>query len=1302
MTTNKFKKALLFIAVVMFCFSAFTQTPQQREQLRNLSTELNQIYIQEKAEVVRVADSLGIPLRQEFDKAGLIELQRFVDGRPVYYITHNHEGAQVIKSSEVWEGGSAGFSLSGEGQTLGIWDAGAVRLTHQEFQGRVVQADDAEHTHYHAVHVAGTMIAGGVESAAKGMSYKANMDAYDWNNDNAEMANAASEGLKVSQHSYGSITGWYWDDVDWYWFGDPSISETEDYRFGFYNDMAQLWDQIANNAPHYLITKSAGNDRGNGPEPGTGHYFWDDGSWSWSTATRDLDGGDDGYNCISTNGNAKNIMTVGAVTAAGDMSWFSAWGPTDDGRIKPDIVAKGVSVYSSMDDSDDSYASLNGTSMSGPMISGSVGLLLEQQENLHGEENPMLSSTMKALILHTAQEMGGHPGPDYRHGWGMMDTDRAAEVMIQDASEGGQFNVRELILNDGQTKEITVVPDGSEPLKATIAWNDPAGTPTAPALNPTDLMLVNDLDMRIDYNATTYEPWILDPANPSTDATTGDNFRDNIEQILVEDPIAGETYTITITHKNNLAGESQDFSLIVTGITSEVLELYNLTLEANPEEGGSVNGAGNYEEGEQVSVTATANSGYEFVEWIGDTDYIDNPEAASAVVSMPNYDVTLTANFIDDEVIRATIKPDYFEFEDFSDLDYMITTITWNDATDVERVYIIDGEDEENLGFEIEDNDGNTAKLIIDPGVVKQHIKNKDESISYDGFIELNIGSDAHFTVTFTNPKWFVDIWVYDESTGSSIEGAVVHILETGDTDQTDDSGEAFFKLAAGTYNVDITAEGYAKVENHQITVETGHDAVNDFDIGMSPLYKLTLIANPEAGGTLEGAGKYIEDKEITITATANDGFEFVNWTGDTDYIDDATAESAKVTMPDYDVTLTANFDKTADYILKLEANPEDGGVLTGTGAYNEGDMVEVTATANTGFEFIDWTDEADVVINTSESFDYTMPANDVTLTANFELIDYDITIEIYPQDAGSVTGHEVSYNFGNQVTLEATANTGFEFLNWRKDDIYLTSDNPYTFTMPAENINLTARFIEEGTEAYSVTLEVNDENFGKVAGEGVYAEGESVTAIATPFADHIFVNWTDEGDDIVSTDASYTFDMPGENITLTANFEEEEEEPTYNLTLNVNPSGAGTVSGSGSYTAGQSVSVSATANTGFEFENWTIDGSVLSGQANFNYTMPGNNVTLTANFKDVTLVEDISDTNISIFPNPTRSKFTVESDEVIKQIRLIDINGQVIKDKVVDELSYEMSVDNLHPGMYFMQIHTQSGVVTERVQIAR
>ncbi len=569
----RLKYALIILIPVLFVtLHSIAQNSTMNDDLIQLSERFNREFAKNKNDAIHLADSFGLALRYEFDDGRVIELMRYKNGFPMYYTTHNAQGAGLINSDKVYPGGVAGLNVTGIGQTLGIWDAGRVRLEHVEFGGRVTQVDGNPSNNFHATHVAGTMVAAGIDAAAKGMSYASNLDAYDWNNDNSEMAAAAANGLKVSQHSYGYITGWHFNSSNqaWYWYGDASISTTEDYNFGFYSFASQEWDLIAYNAPNYLIVKSAGNDRGYGPPPGTQHYVLVNGAWTLSNTVRDLNGGADGYDCISHRGVSKNVLSVGAVFSDGNMSSFSSWGPTDDGRIKPDIVAKGVNVYSTMHESNHQYGSLSGTSMSGPMVSGSVGLLLQHQQDLHPGEN-LLASTVKALIIHSAKDgISGAPGPDYRYGWGLMDTQRAIEIMTDDALSGG-IHIKEFSMSNNEEINVAVIASGVEPLRATIVWNDVPGVPAPPTLNPPDLMLVNDLDMRLtDLSKNQYFPYVLDPNNPSTAASTGDNFRDNVEMIHIDEPGIQETYNINVSHKSNLTGGSQDFSLIITGISEAI------------------------------------------------------------------------------------------------------------------------------------------------------------------------------------------------------------------------------------------------------------------------------------------------------------------------------------------------------------------------------------------------------------------------------------------------------------------------------------------------------------------------------------------------------------------------------------------------------------------------------------------------------------------------------------------------------------------------------------------------------------
>ncbi len=541
-------KYALTMCVLSFGISGFAQSFTRVDTLLSIAQKEALRYKNEKARAEQWAQERGLPAKFQENGTGY-EIQ-YIDeyNRPQYYKTDNASAAVTISTNKVYPGGSAGLSLTGTGIIVSEWDEGNVRSTHQEFDTRVTNVNTATNS-AHSTHVAGTIMASGVVANARGMAYQASLRSYDWNSDVSEMASEGAAGRLISNHSYGYIRGW--DDGTWY--GNTSISNDEDYLFGFYDYQTRQWDVVAHNAPYFLICKSAGNDRG---DSGTGHPP------------------DGPYDCIGQQGVAKNILTVGAVndisggyTSPSDvvMSSFSCWGPADDGRIKPDIVTNGIGLYSPVSTGDASYSSYSGTSMACPSAAGSLALLQQYYHNLNGVH--LLSATLKALVIDTADEAGPFDGPDYMFGWGLMNTYEAARLITQDATADA---ISERVLNEGQTFSFDVNASGSEPLKVTVVWNDPPGTVPAPSLDPITPMLVNDLDVRITYATTTYYPWKLDRDNPELAATQStENNVDNVEVVTIASPVPGGTYTVTIDHDGSLNGGSQVYALIVSGILAE-------------------------------------------------------------------------------------------------------------------------------------------------------------------------------------------------------------------------------------------------------------------------------------------------------------------------------------------------------------------------------------------------------------------------------------------------------------------------------------------------------------------------------------------------------------------------------------------------------------------------------------------------------------------------------------------------------------------------------------------------------------
>ena len=560
---KKVLKSMIVLIAVLFAGITYAQTTTNVDELNRLSQVFSAQWETAQVRVQQFAQENDVPIKYTTEDGRAVEMIDVHDGQPVYRSTDNHGAAETTRAAELWTGGSLGLDLTGDGYVqLGHWDFGKVRITHQEFtdQGssRVIWMDNNMATGFHATHTAGTMIAGGVEDRAKGMGYAGLLKSWDHGNDNSEMANAAANGLEISNHSYGILSGWDHSSGSWIWRGNASISPDEAYQFGFYDSQSRGQDIIANNAPYYLIVRSAGNDRGEGP------------SGAGSGGLAEKDGGDDGYDCISYDEIAKNVLTIGAVgevlnyTGPDDvhMASFSSWGPADDGRIKPDICGKGLGVYSTYDGSDDDYATSQGTSMSAPNVSGTAALLQLHYQNLNNGD-PMRAATLKGIILHTADEAGPDPGPDYMFGWGLMNAERAAMLITDDQ---GQNAIDELVLEGGDIYQRTInVPDGTPELRITISWTDPAAIPVQPQLNPRDPMIINNLDLMVFNSKTTFYPYKLDPDNPSAAATNdSENDVDNIETIVIPNPEPG-SYTIFIDHNGVLQGNEAAYSLIISG-----------------------------------------------------------------------------------------------------------------------------------------------------------------------------------------------------------------------------------------------------------------------------------------------------------------------------------------------------------------------------------------------------------------------------------------------------------------------------------------------------------------------------------------------------------------------------------------------------------------------------------------------------------------------------------------------------------------------------------------------------------------
>ncbi len=511
-------------------------------KIKELQYELKQKTTLEKQKAEAAAIVNNWPIRVVGKDGSISELMKLTpDGFPIYYTNNNANAAKSTRANHLNTGGTLGLDLNGQGMVARVWDGGTVRASHNLFSGRVTVVDEPSSTTYaaHSTHVTGTIMASNAAAATKGMAYMAQARTFEWTDDNSEALSEVQLGMLISNHSYGvPITGTTGVLPSWY--------------IGSYTQDARDWDEIAYASPYYLAVLSAGNEGQSNANPDPLAF---------------------GYDKLTGNKVSKNNMVVAnaqdAVVAADGtltsvlINASSNQGPTDDYRVKPDITGNGTSVISTNSTSDSSTTTMTGTSMASPNVAGTLLLLQQHYKNV--TNNFMKAATLKGLACHTADD-AGNIGPDPVFGWGLLNAKKAAETIT---GNGLNSWVSEENLFQEQSSSIVVKASGTEPLIASITWTDVPGTAnngTLPA-NDTTKALVNDLDIRITKNAITYYPWKLNSIASAEATQSGDNAIDNVEQVKIDSP-TNSNYTVTVTHKGLLQTGKQNYSLVITGLTS--------------------------------------------------------------------------------------------------------------------------------------------------------------------------------------------------------------------------------------------------------------------------------------------------------------------------------------------------------------------------------------------------------------------------------------------------------------------------------------------------------------------------------------------------------------------------------------------------------------------------------------------------------------------------------------------------------------------------------------------------------------
>ncbi|MBR0539572.1 MAG: T9SS type A sorting domain-containing protein [Bacteroidales bacterium] len=626
----------------------------------------------------------------------------------------------------------------------------------------------------------------------------------------------------------------------------------------------------------------------------------------------------------------------------------------------------------------------------------------------------------------------------------------------------------------------------------------------------------------------------------------------------------------------------------------------------------------------------------------------------------------------------------------------------------------------------------NTWILYGDPTLTLRNAVPTDMGVTHASSMST---SATNFTVNATNGN-----------------GALATLTRNGEImgSATINNGTCNITFAAPgtTGTATLTVFGYNKITYIATVNITG---------GGGTQYNVTVSANPTVGGTVTGGGSYNQGANCTVTATANSGYTFTNWTENGTVV--STQANYTFTV-NGNRTLVANFQaQPQSYTITVSANPTNGGTVTGGGSYQQGQSCTVTATPATGFTFLRWTENGSQV-STNASYTFTVTGNR-TLVAQFQAQpqNYTVSVSANPTNGGTVSGGG-TYQQGQQCTVHATANTGYTFTNWTENGNVVSTNANYSFTVTS-NRTLVANFT---AQTYTITTTANPTNGGTVAGGGTFNYGQSCTLTATPATGYNFVRWTKNGLQ-VSTNANYTFNVTesaalvaqfqlqscavftsaypveggtttgggsylyGDNVTVTSTANEgynfiswvEDDnvvstEANYSFTVTgsrsltaifelqaleitvaIDPEEAGTIIGGGTYSYGEEVTLTIERNEDWAFQNWTENGEVVSEEMTYSFVITSNR-DLVAHFMHTEGIDEQT-ANVSLYPNPTQGEVTLEG-EGLQSIRIMNAFGQTIYNAKVEGNQVRIDLSSMAKGIYVMHIGTENGNAVRQIVV--
>jgi hypothetical protein len=455
------------------------------------------------------------------------------------------------------------------------------------------------------------------------------------------------------------------------------------------------------------------------------------------------------------------------------------------------------------------------------------------------------------------------------------------------------------------------------------------------------------------------------------------------------------------------------------------------------------------------------------------------------------------------------------------------------------------------------------------------------------------------------------------------------------------------------------------------ITVTKDTVFTAEFGVLSANTYHVTVNANNSSMGTVSGSGDYATNTTVTIAATANTGYRFVQW-------NDGNSQNPRTISVTKDTVFTAEFEVILIYHVYVSANNPIMGTVSGGGDCTANSTITITATANIGYRFIQWSD------GNKQSPRTITVTQDMILTAEFAVSAanmYHVTVFADDPSMGSVSGGG-DYAVNSTAVIEATPNAGYRFKQWQDGN----TQNPRSITV-TQDIVFSAEFV---SVKHKVLLSVNDITRGTVSGNGEYTINTVVTITATPYTGYRFVGWSDGNKNNTRT-ITVTQD-----IALVAIFGIE---GMYYVYASPNNSVMGSVTGSNDYekkslteavhkaeySANSTATITAIPNPGYRFVQWS-DGNTTNP---LSFTVTDDYI-ITAIFDENTGITDREASDISVYPNPARDHITVILPENIHQavFTLYDMQGKLLLQQEINNQDV-ISVNTFAKGIYLYNITT-------------